>query len=32
MISEADNRLGRNGVEEIKEHPFFDGLDWSKLR
>ena len=24
-------RLGTNGVEEIKSHIFFDGMDWEKL-
>ena len=24
--------IGRGGVEEIKAHPWFDGLDWSTLR
>jgi serine/threonine kinase 38 len=23
LMSDADNRLGMNGVEEIKAHPFF---------
>ena len=32
MITDADNRLGRNGAEEIKSHPFFDGVDWNTLR
>ena len=32
LICDADNRLGKNGVEEIKNHPFFEGLDWAKLR
>lgn len=32
LICDADSRLGRNGVEEVKAHPFFDGLDWDKLR
>ncbi len=32
LICDADSRLGRNGGEEIKAHPFFDGLDWDKLR
>lgn len=32
MVTDADNRLGRNGAEEIKAHPFFEGLDWSKLK
>ncbi len=25
-------RLGRDGVAELKQHPFFTGLDWSRLR
>jgi hypothetical protein len=28
MISDADTRLGRNGAEEIKAHPFFDPINW----
>lgn len=32
MICDADSRLGKNGVEEIKAHPFFNGLDWDGLR
>ena len=32
LICDVDTRLGRNGVEEIKAHPFFDGLEWDKLR
>jgi hypothetical protein len=32
LIADSDIRLGRNGAEEIKSHPFFEGLDWSKLR
>ncbi|GMM30741.1 serine/threonine protein kinase [Martiniozyma asiatica (nom. inval.)] len=26
-----DERLGANGVEEIKSHPFFKDIDWEKL-
>lgn len=26
-----DKRLGRNGVQEIKDHPFFKGTDWDGL-
>jgi|JI9StandDraft_1071089.scaffolds.fasta_scaffold62486_4 hypothetical protein len=32
MITHADNRLGRNGAEEIKAHPFFEGFDWTTVR
>ena len=27
-MSPAETRLGRNGVAEIKAHPFFAGVDW----
>ena len=32
LITDADERLGRNGVEEIKAHPFFKGFDWDGVR
>ena len=32
FVTNADNRLGRNGVEEIKRHPFFRGVDWDNIR
>lgn len=32
LVADSENRLGRNGVEEIKSHPFFDGMDWDGLR
>lgn len=32
MITDADHRLGRNGADEIKSHPFFNGFDWSNVR
>jgi hypothetical protein len=32
MITDADVRLGRNGADEVKAHPFFNGFDWSNLR
>ena len=32
MINNSDKRLGKNGIEEIKFHPFFKGLDWDNIR
>jgi serine/threonine kinase 38 len=32
LLCDADNRLGANGVAEIKRHPFFEGIDWANLR
>lgn len=26
------NRLGANGAEEVKAHPFFAGIDWNSLK
>jgi|688.fasta_scaffold89919_3 serine/threonine protein kinase len=26
------NRLGANGAQEIKDHPFFSGIDWKNLK
>ena len=32
LMCDADNRLGRNGIEEIRQHEFFKGTDWDHLR
>jgi serine/threonine kinase 38 len=32
LVTDSENRLGRNGAEEIKKHPFFDGIDWGNVR
>jgi serine/threonine kinase 38 len=32
MINSSNNRLGKNGAEEIKNHPFFNGVDWDNIR
>ena len=32
LINNPDIRLGINGVNEIKSHPFFKGLDWENIR
>jgi len=31
LITDADKRLGRNGAEELKSHPFFDNFDWDSV-
>ncbi len=31
-MNDSEIRLGRNGAEEIKKHPFFDGIDWANIR
>ena len=33
LVCDVDNRLGRlGGAHEIKQHPFFRGVDWAGLR
>ena len=32
MINNSDERLGKNGVEEIKAHPFFKDVDRDNIR
>jgi hypothetical protein len=32
LIADQKERLGMNGVEEIKAHPFFAGINWNRLR
>jgi serine/threonine protein kinase len=32
LVTSPDQRLGFNGAEEIKRHPFFKGLDWKNVR
>ena len=31
-MCDVNDRLGTNGVAEIKAHPFFRGIDWENLR
>ena len=31
LINNSHKRLGLNGAEEIKSHPFFNGLDWDNI-
>ena len=32
LINNSNKRLGKNGADEIKKHPFFNGLDWNNIR
>ena len=32
MVTTPENRLGYNGIEEIKKHPFFKGINWDNIR
>lgn len=33
LLCDTENRLGaRGGIKEIKNHPFFEGIDWTNLR
>ena len=32
MMTSADHRIGREGADEIKAHPFFAGIDWDRIR
>jgi len=32
LICSQDRRLGTNGVQEIMQHPFFEGIEWDRLR
>lgn len=32
LVSDRRERLGINGVQEIKAHPFFSGINWRKIR
>src|SRR5688572_16711072 len=32
LLSGPEERLGRSGADEIKKHPFFEGIDFVRLR
>lgn len=32
LLDDQETRIGANSVEEIKNHPFFEGIDWENLR
>ena len=31
LLCDAETRLGKGGVAEIKQHPFFEGVDWNNM-
>jgi len=32
LLCDVNDRLGANGIHEIKTHPFFKGFDWESVR
>ena len=32
LINEPEKRLGRNGADEIKKHPYFKNIDWNHIK
>ena len=32
LCTDAQRRIGKGGAEEIKAHPFFEGVDWENIR
>ena len=32
LLCEPEKRLGKNGIQEIKDHPFFNGVNWNNIK
>ena len=32
LTKDPTQRIGFNGIEEIKSHPYFEGIDWTTVR
>ena len=31
LLCDVDDRLGTHGIDELKQHPFFKGINWNSL-
>ncbi|KAJ3436486.1 cell cycle protein kinase dbf2-related [Anaeramoeba flamelloides] len=32
LIHKPNKRIGKNGIQEIQQHPFFEGIEWDKFQ
>ena len=32
LITSPEKRIGQNGIQDFRNHPFFEGIEWDHLR